>query len=115
MITSFILCLPITILFSLIALNIEPDFGPLEPLFNTPDDQPQVIGSLILLGAFLLLPVAFFIARAPIVRTMRAGGSLFAHPIHLALAVAILLLIAWVVGSIIVDQYPCWIGVPNCD
>lgn len=115
-IVGFILALPFVTILSLLMLGIEPSFGPLEPLLNSPDpDQLDALGSLTVLGAFLLSVLACIIVRAPIVRTMRAGGSLFAHPINLVLAAAILILVTMVVGGIIVDQYPCWIGVPNCD
>ena len=115
-IISFILALPFVIILSLLMLNIKPDFGPLESLLNNPDPyQPNVLGSFIVLGAFLLAVLACIVARAPIVRTMRAGGSLFAHPINLMLAVFVLSFITRLVVGIMVDQYPCWIGVPNCD
>jgi hypothetical protein len=113
---SFILCLPITIIFSLLLLNIEPNFGALEPLLSSLDpDQPHLGGSLIVLGAMLLLPVAFVMNLRVVARDRRAGNGIAAHPANLVLAVATLAFIAWIVGSIIADQYPCWIGVPNCD
>ena len=115
-IIGLILALPCMLLFSLLMLNIEPDFGPLQPLLTTPDpDQPDILGSLIALGTFLLLLVAFIINLRIIIGAKRAGKSISAHPINLILAVATLVLITTIVGSIIVDQYPCWIGVPNCD
>jgi hypothetical protein len=115
-IIGFILALPFVTLLSLLLLNIEPPLGPLEPLLNNPNpDQPDVLGSLIALGAFLLAVLACLIARAPILRTMQAGGGLFAHPMNLILAVVILFFVTRLVGGIIVDQYPCFIGVSNCD
>jgi len=105
----------VTIL-SLLLLGIRPNFGPLEPLLNNPDPyQSSAIGTIIVLGAFLLAIVACLIAHAPIVRTMQAGGSLHVHPINLVLVVVILLFITTLVVGFMVDQYPCWIGVPNCD
>jgi hypothetical protein len=72
-IISFMLALPFVAILSLLTLGIEPPLGPLEPLLNNSDpDQPDVLGSLIVLGAFLLAVLACIIARAPIVRTMRA-------------------------------------------
>jgi len=57
-------------------------------LLNHPDpDQPDVIGTLIVLATFLLAVAACLIARAPIVRTLQARGGLFAHPMNLLLAV----------------------------
>jgi uncharacterized membrane protein YidH (DUF202 family) len=109
-ITSILLALPFVTIFLLLTLGIEP------PLLNNPNPgQPDVLGSLIVLGTFLLLFAAIILVSVLIVRTMRAGASLFAHPINLILAGAILISILAVVGAIIVDQYPCWIGVPNCD
>ncbi len=113
---GLILALPFVTISSLILLQIEPPLGPLEPLVNNPDtDQPDTLRSLVVLGAYLLTIAGCIIARAPIVRTMRTGGSPFAHPINLILAAVILVFIALFVVGLILDQYPCWIGVPNCD
>jgi len=115
-IISFILALPLPILLSIAVLTIEPFYGLLTPLFTEANGyRNSALGLTILIGAFLLLPVAFIVSVAPIGQTMRTGGSLLAHPINLVLAVAILVFITTIVGSIIIDQYPCWIGVPNCD
>ena len=112
-IMSFILSLPFLTILSLLLLHIEPPFA---HLLNNPDpDQPNVLGTLIVLGALLLAIAAGLIARASIVRTLQAGGSLLAHPLNLVLVVVILLFITTLVVGFIVDQYPCWIGVPNCD
>lgn len=115
-IVSFILCLPVTILFTMLVLHIEPDFGPLNPILTSPDpDQPDVGGSLLALGLLLLLPVAFIINLRIIAQAKRAGRSITTYPTNLVLAIASLSLITLIVGSIVADQYPCWIGVPNCD
>ncbi len=115
-IISCIICLPFAFLFTLVMLNIESNIGPLQPLLNNPNpDQPDVLGSLIALGTFLLVLAAFIINLIQIVRTVRAGGSITTHPVNLLLAVVTLVAIVMVIGGIIVDQYPCWIGIPNCD
>ena len=113
---SFLLTLPGALLLSLLMLGIEPPLGPLEPLLTVPADQPNILGSAIALGLILLLPtIAFLINLAPLMRNVRAGNSLAVYPVNVLLAVAILFFIMLFVGGIIVDQYPCWIGVPNCD
>jgi hypothetical protein len=111
-IISFALCLPMIVLFSQALLGIEPSLGPLDPLLRMEGSR---LGSLIVLGLFFLLPVALGMNLAPIIRGARAGNGVAAHPANLALAVAILVLLAAILGSVIIDQYPCWIGVPNCD
>jgi hypothetical protein len=52
----------------------------------------------------LLLPAAFIVSLMPIVRTMRDGGRLPAHPFNLVLAVVIFFFIAALVGGVIADQ-----------
>jgi hypothetical protein len=112
-IISFILVLPLAIIPLLESLDMN---GLLERLINGPNpDQLYVPGQLLAL-VFLSLPVAAgFIARGPIVNTLRAGGSLFTHPINLIIVVVILASLAWSWGSWTIDQWPCFIGVPNCD
>jgi hypothetical protein len=115
-IAGVLLALPFTTLFTMFAvLHIEPPLGPLEPLVTAPVDQPNVVGTAIVLGAWLLAVVAFVVSVGPVVRSARAGNGIAADPINLAVAAAILVVVVSFVGGIIVDQYPCWIGVPNCD
>ena len=112
-IIGFLLALPFLTIIALLLLNIQPPFA---RSFNNPaPDQPDVIGTLIVLGAFVLAVAGCIIARVPIVRTLQAGGSLFAHPINLVLALVTLSFITMLVVGVVVDQFPCWIGIPNCD
>jgi hypothetical protein len=111
-IIGFVLCLPTIVLFSLALLGIEPGLDPPAPLFRADGSH---LGSMIVLGLMLILPVALVINLAPIRRSARAENGIAAHPVNLLLAVAILIFLAVILGSVVVDQYPCWIGVPNCD
>jgi ABC-type amino acid transport system permease subunit len=70
---------------------------------------------IVLFGLLWLLPVAFILILMPIVRNVRAGNRIMVNPISLLLRVAFLILIAWLWGGIILDQMPCFLGVPNCD
>ena len=93
-------------------------FAAIVPLFSGPSSDVfriQVPNQFIAF-AFLSLPIAVgMIAAKPIVRTLRAGGSLFAHPLHLITVVLISLFFAISVISLMIDQWPCFVGVPNCD
>lgn len=113
-IVGVVLALPFAVLYPLLVLHIEPPLRALESLKVAPD-QPNVVGSAIVLGAWLLSLVAFVVTLSPIVRDARAGRPLLTHPVNLALAIVILLFVVAFVVSFVVDQYPCWIGVPNCD
>lgn len=111
-----LLALPFAILFTLLLVGGDPpSFGPFETLLAAEVDQPNVVGSAIVFGAWLLAAVAFVVNIDPIVRDARAGRSIGTHRANLLVAVVALFFVAFFVGAIIVDQYPCWIGVPNCD
>ena len=88
----------------------------MDRLFNGPNPEVAYLPGQILSFSLILFPVAAgIIAGGPIVRTLRAGGSLFAHPFHLIIVVVISFLFAAGLVGLIVDQWPCFMGVPNCD
>ena len=68
-----------------------------------------------LFGFLWVLPVLFILTLTPIIQTFRTGKGLMEKPISLLLKVALLLFIAWFWGSLVIDQMPCFLGVPNCD
>jgi hypothetical protein len=87
-----------------------------QSLINGPNPAQEYLpGLFISLGLFSLPVAAGIIACGPIVRTLRAGGSLFAHPINLIIVAFLLSTFAIGLVSLIIDQWPCFIGVPNCD
>jgi hypothetical protein len=89
---------------------------PLERLLNGPNPEVAYLPGQIISFGLILFPVAAgIIAGGPIVNTLRAGGSLFAHPLHLIIVVVISFLFAAGLVGLILDQWPCFIGVPNCD
>ena len=113
-IAGALLALPFAVLYTLLVLGIEPPLKALESLKVGPD-QPNIVGTAIVLSAWLLSVVAFIVNLLPVVRDARAGRPVTTHPVNLALAVVILMFVGAFVVSFVVDQYPCWIGVPNCD
>ena len=79
-------------------------FGILELVNRRPFDE----GFPFFLFALLwLLGAAFAGLLVPVLRHRRAWG--------LVAGVAALILIVWAWGSIVGDQMPCFLGVPNCD
>ncbi len=85
-------------------------------LFNGPNPEQVYVPGLFISLFFFSLPVtAGVIASQPIINTLRAEGSLFAYPIHLIIVVVISFLLAAGTASLIIDQWPCFIGVPVCD
>lgn len=85
-------------------------------LFNGPNPEVTYIPGMILSLVLIAFPItAGVIAGGPILNSLRARGKLFAHPIHLIIVVVISFGFASGVVSLIVDQWPCFIGIPNCD
>jgi hypothetical protein len=99
---------------AIISLILVLPFAILESLNNTITKQ-NAPGLIILFGLMLLLPMAFIVIVMPIARTVRAGTGLPGNPITLFLRVGFLALIATVWGWGLIDQLPCFLGVPNCD
>ena len=96
--------------------GIDLAFGPLRPLLVPRGEGPHVAGSLLALSLFVLLPMAALLLNSvPLRQTFHAGGSLRAHPLNLAIAIVTVVTILAFLGAIVVDQAPCWMGVPNCD
>ena len=93
-------------------------FAAIVPLFSGPSSEVfgiQVSNQFIAF-AFLSFPMVLgMFAAKPIIRTLRAGGSLFAHPLQLITVVLISLFFAMSVISLVIDQWPCFVGIPNCD
>lgn len=100
----------------IIALLDSLGWMPMDRLFNGPNpEQPYLPGQILSLALISIPIAAGIIAGRPIVSTLRARGSLLAHPTHLIIVVVILFLFATGVVSLIVDQWPCFIGVQFCD
>lgn len=99
---------------ALISFVLMLPFAILEALNNTITRQ-NAPGLILLFSVLWLLPTAFIVILVPIVRTVRAGNSIMANPINLLFRVSFLALIAMIWGWGLIDQLPCFLGVPNCD
>jgi hypothetical protein len=94
-------------------------------------DWLATFGAAALFGLLAVGPFAFmayynnprirsgellFLAAMPIVRAVRAGESVMAHPIALVLRIAFLTVVAAGWLFMLWDQMPCFLGrVPGCD
>jgi hypothetical protein len=98
-IISFILVLP---------------FAILEFAFNTVNKQ-NALDFTVLFGLLWLLAMAFIVILLPVARNALAGNGIMTNPINLLLRFAFLAVIAIMWSGILIDQIPCFTGVPNCD
>ena len=62
-----------------------------------------------------LLPLLFIRTAASILRNIRVRNSITANPIVLVVRVGFLAFLIWMWSGILIDQMPCFLGVPNCD
>jgi hypothetical protein len=70
---------------------------------------------LALFVVMWLLSASFIFVLTPIVRDLGAGSRATAHPRSLVPRVVLLILITWLWVGLVIDQMPCFLGVPNCD
>jgi hypothetical protein len=82
---------------------------------NQPLTAQSIPALTILFGLLWLLPLAFIVTLTPIVRTVRGGGATLANPLPLVIRLVFLALLFLVWSGLLVDQMPCFLGVPNCD
>jgi len=115
-IIGFLLAMPLALLLLIVVYDIEPLSGFFKTLTTEADGyRINTLGRIFEIGALLLLPLGFIVSLVPVVRNLRAGNGLTANPINLFIAAALFIFIAILTISFVIDQYPCWIGVPNCD
>ena len=115
-IISFLMALPLAVLLLITIYDIEPLSGYYKTLTTEADGyRINSFGRIFEIGALLLLPLGFIVSLVPVVRNVRAGNGLTTNPINLLIAAALFIFIATLAISFVIDQYPCWIGVPNCD
>ena len=110
--TSLVLSLPFAILALLAVSGFEPDLGFLVSLTGMTASR---LGSLVIVISFLLLVAGTILSLRSVIITLRAGEALRSYWMNSLLTLLQVSVLLWVLGSTIVDQYPCWIGVPNCD
>ena len=97
---------------AIISFIIVLPFALLEVTFTT---VRNVRAFTMLFGFLWLLPMASIVILMPIMQNIRAGNSVVAKPFNLLLRVAFSALIIMIWLSLVIDQLPCFLGVPNCD
>jgi len=70
---------------------------------------------IVLFVLMWLLPLIFITLATPLVQNLRIGTSLLANPAGTLIRVALMSVIVWLWLSLVADQMPCFLGVPNCD
>lgn len=111
-ISSVLLALPFLLLFTLFITGLEPNIEPLSTILNP---EKSHMGSFIVLGFLLLLMAGGGVSGGSVAHSLRQGKNLRENLGNLLLTLVIVMVVVALCGAIIVDQYPCWMGIPNCD
>ena len=77
---------------------------------NFPRDFP-----VVLFGVMWLMVMSLAFIALSFLRRLETGGRTTGDIGGLLWRAATLILVAWMLVSLIVDQMPCFLGVPNCD
>lgn len=70
---------------------------------------------VVLFGLMWLLTFSFILISMPIIRNLRAGNRNLQNLFSLLPKLVLLTLIAGIWIRLLIDQMPCFLGVPNCD
>ncbi|HWM12287.1 MAG TPA: hypothetical protein VNO82_23205 [Solirubrobacteraceae bacterium] len=108
---GLLLFLPVGILFPAIWLDIAV----VRDLLTADGDQPSALGLTVILGALLLLPVAFVVTLRPMLRSGLSRKPR-AYAVNLLVCAVISIPMGATAVGIGAEIYRCEIrGVPNCD
>ena len=110
-----LLALPLVGLALVAWLEWQPFSGLLRAATSDADGSPTLLGKVLIFGSLAAFLAAIVLSVAEVVRAWRAGRGWGARPVHLALAAVLVLGLLGAIAGVVVDQAPCWQGVPNCD
>jgi len=115
-ITSLILSLPLGLTFVAFMFDIEPLVKPLNDLFTIEGQQGQIntLGRIVIYGGLLLLPLAFALNLQSLLKREGPEGKRSLYTINLIIGAAILLLIIFTWGGLLVEEIYCLRGI-RCD
>lgn len=78
-------------------------------------NQPNSAFPFALFAIMWLLAALFVAILMPLARKIRRENGVSSHPTTLLLGAFVLVIFAAMWGGLLVDQMPCFLGVPNCD
>ncbi|HUG34605.1 MAG TPA: hypothetical protein VMJ90_07535 [Anaerolineales bacterium] len=111
---SFILCLPLALPFIILMVDVKPLVEPLKNLLTVDGQQINTLGRIVFPGGLLLLPAAFILNLQPILVRVGPDQKRAFHTVNLIAGTAILLLITFTWGALLVEEIYCLQGI-RCD
>lgn len=105
------LVIPGALLITLLTMGIDPPLPDFLRPYIIPSEGPHVVGSLIAFNFIVVFPLAALILNLGVLQSTLTNRRL-SNLVTIAFAVIVVLVFA---AQIAIDQFPCLIGVPNCD
>ena|SRR5688572_7044472 len=82
--------------------------------FHTTLTKQNASGIFLLFGLLWLLPAVFLLLMLPAVRSLMGKHDRAASfGLLVRITLGVLVVMAW--GGLVLDQLPCFLGIPNCD
>jgi hypothetical protein len=115
-ITSLILSLPLGLTYVSFMFDIEPLAKLLNNFFTIEGQQGEInmLGRFVIFGGLLILPVAFVLNLWSMLKSEGTEGKRRLYALNLIVGAAILLLIIFTWGSLILEEIYCLRGL-RCD
>jgi hypothetical protein len=112
-VTGLILAMPLGFTYIVLMFEIEPLARLLNNLF-TIEGQINMLGRIVIYGGLLLLPVAFALNLQSMLKTEGSEAKRRFYTLNLVVGAAILLLILFTWGDLILEEIYCLRGI-RCD
>ena len=100
---------------SLISVVLVAPLAFLELQHNPLATSRRASDFVVLFGVLWLLPIVFVMTSMPLARAVRSGHTVLQSRSALGFKLTLLVLVTAMWLNIVSDQWPCFIGVPNCD
>ena len=100
---------------SLISVVLVAPLAFLELHHNPLATSRRASDFVVLFGVLWVLPMVFVMTATPLVRAVRSGHTVLQSRPALGIKLTLLVSVAAMWLNIVSDQWPCFIGVPNCD
>ena len=115
-ITSFVIALPLGLMFLAFMFDIEPLVKPLNELLTIKGQQGEInlLGRIVIYGGLLLLPIAFALNLQPLLKRKGTEGKRRPYTLNVIVGAAILLLIVFTWGGLMLEEIYCLQGL-RCD
>lgn len=111
-IVSFILALPLGLLFIIFNLDIKPLTTLVTSWLTVNGSDVNGLGRLVLIGGLLLLPVAFVINLLTFLKRPQVKRKLHTANVIVGIIIFMIILVSW--GGLLVEEIHCLQGIP-CD